>query len=231
MEGIEIGWYLVGLDSGPSHMAASFALPMVVVFVETRVIPFEVRPLSPHALLVVESFFDPVPVPKTESVADAVDFILKAWNQNRVPSCPVCERSMNYVVASAVSAIRRMSSWGLAIDKDCSGASFSDCPREGEARSFDQSLIDSDHDLASLDGFEKWGKTIDRSSSERLEVLTENRTVGSGTPIMSHLLILGFDSLLLWMKSQGYTLIDCRQIFRKNSCFLPQRGQCFRISE
>ena len=141
-------------------MAASFALPMVVVFVETRVIPFEVRPLSPHALLVVESFFDPVPVPKTESVADAVDFILKAWNQNRVPSCPVCERSMNYVVASAVSAIRRMSSWGLAIDKDCSGASFSDCPREGEARNFDQSLIDSDHDLASLDRFENGAKRL-----------------------------------------------------------------------
>ena len=205
----------VGLDSGPSHMAASFALPMVVVFVETRVIPFEVRPLSPHALLVVESFFEPVPVPKVETVADAVDFILKDWNLDRVPSCPVCARSMNYVVAAGVSAIRLMCSCGLAIDKDCSGASFSDHPREGEARSFNQSPIDSDHDLANLDGFEKWGKAIDRLSPERLEVLTGNRTVGSGTPIMSHRLMLGFDSLLLWMGSKGYTLIDCRQVSGK----------------
>ncbi|OOH79740.1 hypothetical protein BOX30_06225, partial [Leptospirillum ferriphilum] len=43
----------VGLDSGPSHMAAFFELPMVVIFVEQRTFPFEVRPLTPSGVYVV----------------------------------------------------------------------------------------------------------------------------------------------------------------------------------
>ena len=202
----------VGLDSGPSHMAATFALPMVIVFVETKVIPFEVRPLSPQALLVVESFFDPVPVPKLETVADAVNFILKAGSLDRIPSCPGCLRSMNYVITSGARVIRLMCSCGLSIDMDCSGAFFPDPPMEAVTRNFDESPIDSDHDLASLDGFEKWGKEIDRFSPDEVEILNGNRMVGSDTPIMYHHLVLGFDSLLLWMRSKGYSLINYRQV-------------------
>jgi hypothetical protein len=136
----------VGLDSGPSHMAASFDLPMIVLYVEKKIIPFEVRALSPHALLIVESVFDHVPEPKVQTVVESIIFLKNPGNAEQIPACPVCRRTMNYVVRSGASAIRLMCPCGLAIDTDCSAASFPDLPRESEDRNFDKSPLDSDHD-------------------------------------------------------------------------------------
>ena len=201
----------VGLDSGPSHMAAFFDLPMVVVFMETRVIPFEVRPLSPHALLVVESFFDPVPAPKVQTVADAIGFLKNGGQSDRIPECPLCMRSMNYVVASNDSTLRLMCVCGLAMDRDLSSFPLAISGKElPEMR--DSMPFKVDRDMGSLSGLEEVKKSIERSNPGKIEVLFGSNQVGSDTPLASGRLILGIDALLFWMRSRGFLLMEVLEV-------------------
>ena len=109
----------IGLDSGPSHMCAFFDIPMLVLYIEKKVIPFEVRTLSPKSLLVVESFFSSEPFPSVETVFDSVRFLLEIKNNKdgEIPECLACGRRMDHVLATDGVNIRLMCSCGLVCDR------------------------------------------------------------------------------------------------------------------
>jgi len=213
---LSVAGVYVGLDSGPTHMAASFDLPMVVIYIERKVIPFEVRPLSPRALLVVESFFNPVPVPGVQTVADAVGFILGKGSPGRLSGCPVCGRSMDHVVASGLSLIRLMCPCGLAVDWEFTGpSSEGDILPEGSGDLDLQVLnrpLDVDRDLTTIARLKRLGKSIQSFNGEKLEIQFGNRTVGAETPVNPSRLYWGWDALFFWMHSVGYELIELRPI-------------------
>lgn len=219
---LSVAGVYVGLDSGPTHMAASFDLPMVVIYIERKVIPFEVRPLSPRALLVVESFFNPVPVPGVQTVADSVGFILGKGNPGRLSGCPVCERPMNYVVRSDSSAIRLMCSCGLAVDQDFSkaprGEPESDRNREGQGReTLKNSPLDLGNVIGTVKSFYWWNDFTEEESPDRIEFLVQEGNDELSAPLESGKLIFWIDSYVIWMKTKGYLLIGCGRVTeRKN---------------
>jgi hypothetical protein len=201
----------VGLDSGPSHMAAFFDLPMVVIFMETRVIPFEVRPLSPHSALVVESFFDQIPAPKVLTVLDAIHFLRNGRASERIPMCPVCMGSMNYVVASKDSILRLMCACGVAMDMD-RDRDYSIPPKEISENKLpimvDAKSFVVDQDLGNLADLEAAKSFIEKFNPVKMEVLLEKNLVGTQIPLVPGRLILGIDGLLFWMSLNGFILME-----------------------
>lgn len=116
---MQLAGLYIGLDSGPSHMAAFFDLPVVVVFIEKRTFPFEVRPLTPSGLYVVESFFSTQSMPMVETVLGAVTVLLSSKKKFPIPECPMCAKPMQYVLCAAnPGSLRLMCSCGLSFEHD-----------------------------------------------------------------------------------------------------------------
>jgi len=110
----------VGLDSGPSHMAAALDLPMVVIFVERKTIPFEVRALSPWALHVVEGFEKKLKDPSLNTVEEAVSYV---WTHRRdlpeaIPQCPACLRKAHYIAGTNGRSLEYLCVCGLKMTHD-----------------------------------------------------------------------------------------------------------------
>jgi len=209
----------VGLDSGPSHMAAFFDIPMVVIYVEKKVIPFEVRTLSPHSLLVVESFFNPVPVPAVQTVLDSATFLLGAHESGAgLPECLACGRKADHVVASEAKAIRLMCACGLSIDKNIrdnrvesftriSEERLEESPTKNELSAQDDVLI-VDSDLSTISSFLETDQKF-CSSARKITVRLERQSVAKeGLKLNSGSLTWGIDALFFWLREKGYLTFE-----------------------
>jgi hypothetical protein len=111
------GMYL-GLDSGLSHLAAALDLPAVEIFVEKKVIPFEVRAHSPLFLYNIDGFFHEQKLPSTDSVFATLSF---AWeNRNTLsdslPLCPACFRKAQYISGNPDGIMRFMCVCGTSLE-------------------------------------------------------------------------------------------------------------------
>lgn len=197
----------VGLDSGPSHMAAFFDSPMVVIFIENRTIPFEVKPLSPQAIYIVESFFSQEPFPQVTTVFDAASLIFKS-RQNAIRNCPVCDLPMNYVVASNGHTIRMMCTCGLSLDLSINDA-FAPC---ADQPSFSQSglengIVSLEKDLESLETFYQYNQALNDSTQKNL-AFKISCYLGSDRKQIDCISVgklkLDLDSLIFWMEKKGY---------------------------
>ncbi len=94
----------IGLDSGLSHLAAAFDLPLVVLYAKGRIPAFEIRTHSPYASLVLETDVDtPISV---ETVHRLVSFKL-ANPLVKSPDCPACGRQMVYVIEASEEILNR----------------------------------------------------------------------------------------------------------------------------
>lgn len=89
----------VGHDSGLAHMAAGLDIPSVVIYVSDKKPPFEVRPISPIALLITSLAGPHVVPPSREIVMSAVRHQLLHGKscQSHLPTCQACRRVMQYV--------------------------------------------------------------------------------------------------------------------------------------
>lgn len=207
----------VGLDSGPSHMAAFFNIPMVVIYVERNVIPFEVRTLSPRALLVVETFFNALPLPSVETVGGAISYLL---NGASFPDCPACGRQMNHVVTSDTNVIRLMCACGLARDMKICGEekSISNATTISmknpklSLESFSQDSITLFwSDFLTGDSFLKLDPKLRNSVNEIIIRLLRESISKESTPLELERLYWEIDPLIFWMKGKGYSPYQCTQ--------------------
>ncbi len=212
----------VGLDSGPSHMAAAFDLPMVVIFVERHTIPFEVRALSPFALHVVEGFERQDREPPTETVCEAVSFV---W-QNRknlkeeIPLCPACGRAAHYVMGAISEDLDFMCVCGMKIHSERREPKFPLSASQKESflpvshlitmPSFSAPIILSDmNSPSSLGDLEADLEKGDRETVEVRMDLEESGpvlSVNTGKGVSAPFFRWSQDALILWMRKQGFVL-------------------------
>ena len=204
--------FYVGLDSGPSHMAASFDLPMVAIFIEKRTIPFEVRPLSPWCLNVVESFFSSSSIPRVETVLESVAFLL-GKKHSHVNICPICGGLMNYVVTANDGLLRMMCACGTWCDhsvqegigeKENINNNFIDIMDKEKKVSFEFNST-----FLTLAEYEVFGKWLRKEVPEKI-LITAFRQKPQGILIPDQLkkdqFQVSFDGLLIWLSRQGYFL-------------------------
>ena len=197
----------IGLDSGPSHMCAFFDVPMLVLYIEKKVIPFEVRTLSPHSLLVVESFFSSAPYPSIETVSDSVRFLLemKSNKDEEIPECLACGRKMDHVVATDGVNIRLMCSCGLVYDRiirKTESGKFRQIRNQGKENPTTQKPLNLKHPLQIEDVLEN------EEALKQENFVTLSLPLGHIDPKNSEItpgnFIWGFDSLIYWMGKRGY---------------------------
>lgn len=95
----------VGLDSGLSHVAASFDIPIIVLYAQGKIPAFEIRVHSPLAWLFLEPF-PGQPIVK-EQVYHLAAYILKQPDllSFQMPACPACGRPLRYVVEKTDSQL------------------------------------------------------------------------------------------------------------------------------
>lgn len=218
----------VGLDSGLSHMAAALDIPMVVIFVERKTIPFEVRALSPWALHVVEGFAKEEREPSPETVLAAVSFALKnRENLNMViPDCPACQRPAHYVWRGNLSLIDFGCVCGLVIRKLSSNqsrldsASLEETGRASTAGSestegeFPLSSLVRTSDLTNLKKLNIFEEPLRQRRIERIDLTFERRSEGESYPFWGKDskeegdIFWSQDALVYWMGSLRYDLED-----------------------
>ena len=99
--------FFIGLDSGLSHVAASFDIPLAVLYSQGKIPAFEIRVHSPYAELILE------PVPghpiEVKTVLNVLRFRMEHGSglTLRSPICPACGRTMQYIVEASEEALNR----------------------------------------------------------------------------------------------------------------------------
>ncbi|MHB1286345.1 MAG: glycosyltransferase family 9 protein [Leptospirales bacterium] len=94
----------IGLDSGLSHLAATFDIPLVVLYSKGQIPAFEIRVHSPFASLVLE------PAPGTPISIETVLGIVGQRLRSpllKPPECPACNRPMMYVIEALKGFLNR----------------------------------------------------------------------------------------------------------------------------
>ena len=222
------GVYL-GLDSGLSHMAAALDLPSLEIFIEKKVIPFEVRACSPFFLYNVESFFLEKQIPSPESVFVAMSFI---WTNRDhfssvIPLCPACCSRMQYVLKCSTEVIDFLCVCGTSLripNGDNVNPSLS-----SRADSLDDKgsvsgknihvSLDAGSDLSSVTSLISWEKRLEDSSDIEtvdvyFEVSPEDRP-GHASPPLSPRIQWRMDGIFNWMERMGYSPFSIRDAHKE----------------
>lgn len=105
----------IGHDSGITHLAAAFDIPVIGIYTNAIFPTPEVRALSPYASLVVE----PTP-PETHRISVETLFNLSKGLLGREiplpnPVCPACLSSLDYVVEADEEVVNRMCVCGVQL--------------------------------------------------------------------------------------------------------------------
>lgn len=211
----------VGLDSGPSHLAAAFDLPMAVIFVERGTIPFEVRALSPWALHVVEGFVSPERDPSLNTVCRTIAFLLD--HRPRIPEmrpvCPACLRPAHFVtgVTSAGPVFMCVCGMRILSEKEegdfflssslKKGADGQEASRRGDSRL----EVDISSDLGTLSSTKHMDTVLEAGIYETVtcrlsRVPPDSRSSRDGDRASRQSLIWSQDGLVFWMRRNGYGL-------------------------
>lgn len=99
----------VGHDSGLTHVAAFFDIPIIGVYAKwNKQFPFETRPHSPNALIVIERFPGLLASEiQVETLTTLTEHVLESGKVN-IPQCPLCKRYMDYVVEANHNGINHL---------------------------------------------------------------------------------------------------------------------------
>lgn len=99
----------VGHDSGLTHVAAFFDIPILGVYAKwNKQFPFETRPHSPNALIVIERFPGLLASEiQVETLTTLTEHVLESGKVN-IPQCPLCKRYMDYVVEANHNGINHL---------------------------------------------------------------------------------------------------------------------------
>ncbi len=200
----------IGLDSGPSHMCAFFDVPMLVIYLEKKFIPFEVRPLSPYALLIVESLFSSSMSPSVETVFKALSFLLKVkpFNEKKF-NCLACGRRMDHIISSHNDLVRQMCSCGLALDRRINNVISPGCDalesgittnRVNEEVMRAGSVLSDNEVVRNEKRLSQVSEISVRLSTQTIALESINLCAGK--------IIWSLDSLLYWMGNRGFLPIS-----------------------
>ena len=99
----------IGHDSGLTHVAACFDIPIIGVYAKwNKQFPFETRPHSPNALIVIERFPGLLASEiQVETLTTLTEHVLRSGKVN-IPQCPLCKRYMDYVVEANYNGINHL---------------------------------------------------------------------------------------------------------------------------
>ena len=202
----------VGLDSGPSHMCAFFDTPMLVLYIEKKVIPFEVRTLSPHSLLLVESFFTSEKFPAVETAFNSLKFLLELKNNKNeeIPECLACGRRMDHVVATDGLKIRLMCPCGLVYDRrilKTESESIVQIRKEARENHVPKKPLNLKDPLQIEDILEN--EAILKHKSPVTFSVTLSPIDQKNSELTPGNFMWGFDSLIYWMGKKGYLPVEC----------------------
>ena len=229
----------VGLDSGLSHIAAFFDLPMVTIFIEKRTIPFEVRPLSPQSLNIVESFFYPVTVPSLETVLQSAILIFQKGSKS-IPECPVCNGPMHYIASFRENRVESLCSCGFLKQWEV-GDGSDPVMVQDSVQGSDSSYLDLSGRLDSIESVHYWSDEIERlrflSISFRLDKNSfPTPPSDSSTLFLNEKIDFSLDAFWSWMRQKGYRLDQINNhskmselTFRKNIDSEQRPRRFFRI--
>ncbi|MHB8370098.1 MAG: glycosyltransferase family 9 protein [Leptospirales bacterium] len=210
----------VGLDSGPSHMAAAFDLPMVVIFVERTTIPFEVRAMTPWALHVVEGFEKNIRDPTLRTVEEAVSYV---WNHRRdlpevIPDCPACLRKAYYIAGTTGESLEFLCVCGLKITGDPLHQMTFPKRARSQYWEIDNLRMPRDErveltaalDLGSIYSFRETEKALRSYTAETVEVTLDigqknfQKSSQESNSGPEPEVVLSQDALVLWMVRLGF---------------------------
>jgi len=106
----------LGLDTGPTHLAASFDVPIVALNPQGKYPPFLVGPNSPYSWVhLTPGLYGPNPIP----VASVFQIVCKALEHPIPPHCPVCT-AQPYILGAKENKILYLCQCGL-IFRDLAG--------------------------------------------------------------------------------------------------------------
>lgn len=213
----------IGLDSGISHMAAFFDLPMSVVFVERSNIPFEVAPLSPFVQNIVESFFFRLPAPRVETVWETISRQIESGSLME-DKCPVCHSPMRYVAFADRLSFRKMCVCGLTIlEKNVASANVPFKHSLSFKVPFPVKLLRNSSDLNEFALF--LGDT--KSCGQEFQIRVNHDYFFNLASCFSadggHDLTFSVDSLLSFMESCGFTF---RRMTKQGDYWLIDFSRC-----
>jgi len=113
--------FFVGSDSGLTHLAACFDIPVIGIYSKwNKQFPFETRPHSPFSTIIVER--EPGLAESKilmETVTNFLDLVLRVKSINN-PRCPLCDGSMDYLIDASFEKLNYLCVCGtqLVIGKD-----------------------------------------------------------------------------------------------------------------
>lgn len=93
----------IGNDSGPSHIAAAFDVPILSIYLEPEKIPFEIRPISPLATQILLFYFSKKNDRETVLWSAMASINQKTFLQN--PECFACGRPMRHILLASKTYI------------------------------------------------------------------------------------------------------------------------------
>lgn len=97
----------IGLDSGLSHVAAGFDIPLVVLYSQGKIPAFEIRVHSPYADYILEQI--PGRPIEVSTVLNVLRSHMKRTSKSilKPPVCPACGRTMQYVIEALDEELNR----------------------------------------------------------------------------------------------------------------------------
>jgi len=207
----------IGNDSGPSHIAAAFDIPLLSIYLERDKIPFEIRPLSPLATQVI--LFDGPEKDDRETVlCSAIAFINdKKILQN--PECFACGRPMRHILLASETDIL----W-----KCFCGALWKSGKNQKSTNVdlvFDQQGLVLGQKSLSLPSYYSeinlFKKTIEYCFKNNLliNVTYENNTftVTDTKCFLDKDIVWSIDSIIFFFKEQGYFISRVESLKKENS--------------
>ena len=235
------GIYL-GLDSGLSHMAAALELPSVEIFIEKKVIPFEVRACSQLFLYNIEGFFLEQSISTTESVFSSLSFLWKNRNNlsTAIPLCPACLCKAQYIAHGSEDVMDFMCVCGTTLSipmRDHESAeSSSEVALENDralaTRKTTRLRIGTESDLSLRSNLMMWEKRLEASPAiETVEVsfeIAQDSECRRSSQTTSSTIKWSMDGVFFWMGRMGYHPVSLKESQlgkRRNHleslCFVP----------
>lgn len=211
---ISLSHLFIGHDSGLTHIAASFDIPVIAIYAKwDSLLPFETRPHSPYVTMVIDSR------PGLQSSAISMETVVSTVKKKLSgelalsPSCWACGRGMDYVVSGAGNILIVMCSCGCM---EAIESSSDVCLKDFQNKKHFPSLEKKDESfqlrLPSYNlNVKHFISIINNTKDSFLEINEEF----PGVPNFGHLLpvkesigkiVWSFEGLVMLMKREGWFL-------------------------